>query len=271
MKNPVHFTILAAAMWAGGLPLPAQPSANDILAVSRAALGGKKLAAIQSLTVWGPDRRGSSTTEMALSAELVGKFLKEHTILSSGGEVQRTAVGEDGAMSVGGGMPGDEGGPAFAAVTSEGLNGDIYWAKLTSGAVQGGAETVAATRKQAFIRSFALYSLALTLSTPQNFPMEYAYAGQVESPGGMADGLEGKGPNGFVVHVFIDAKTHLPVMLNYLNGAQNVQMWLKDYRAEDGVLFPHNLTWISNGKLTEEFQAQRFKVNPKLGAGKFER
>jgi hypothetical protein len=113
--------------------------------------------------------------------------------------------------------------------------------------------------------------LAFTLATPDNFPMTYDYAGQVDAPSGKADGIEGKGPNGFVVHLFIDSKTHLPVMLNYLNGAQNVQMWLKDYRPEDGVLFPHTMTWISNGNLTEEFQAQKFKANPKFGAGKFQR
>jgi hypothetical protein len=261
-----------AVIWfAISAPLAAQPSANDILAVSRAALGGKKLAAIQSLTVWGPDRRGSSSTEMALSAELAGKFLREHMSLTSGGEVQRTAVGDDGVISVAGGMPGDEGGPALSAVTTEGLSGDVYWAKLSSGAVEGGAETAAANRKAAFIRSFVLYTLALTLSPPENFPLTYAYGGQVESPGGMADGIEGKGPNGFVVHLFIDSKTHLPVMLNYLNGAQNVQMWLKDYKPEEGVLFPHTFTWIANGNLTEEFHAQKFKINPKFGAGKFQR
>lgn len=241
------------------------------MAVSRAALGGRKLSAVQSLTLWGPDRRGASATEMALSAELTGRFLKEQTAMSSGGEIQRTSVGDDGAIQVGGGMPGDDGGPAFSMVTSEGLDGDKYWAKLSSGAVQGGAETVALARKQAFIRSYVLYMLAFTLSPPVNFPMTFTYGGQVESPGGMADGIEGKGPDGFVVHLFIDSKTHLPVMLNYLNGAQNVQMWLKDYKPEDGVLFPHTLTWISNGSLAEEFQAQRFKINPKFGAGKFQR
>jgi hypothetical protein len=258
--------VLAAAM-----PLAAQPSANDILAVSRAALGGKKLAAVQSISLWGPDRRGGSTTEMALSAELSGKFLREQTVLSSGGEVQRTAVGEDGAIQVSGGMPGDDGGPAFSLATAEGISGDSYWAKLTTGAVQGGAETAAAARKQAFIRSYALYMLALTLSPPENFPITFTYGGQVESPGGMADGLEGKGPSGFVVHLFIDSRTHLPVMMNYLSGAQNVQMWLKDYKPEEGVLFPHAFTWIANGALAEEFQAQKFKINPKFGAGKFQR
>lgn len=272
MKVP---KILASTVFLAALPLAAQPSANDILAVSRAALegktGAKKLATIQSLSVWGPDRRAGSATEMALSAELAGKFLREQTVLGSGGEVQRTAIGEDGAIMVSGGMPGDEGGPAFSMVTAEGLNGDVYWAKLSSGAVQGGAETIAATRKQAFIRSYALYMLAFTLTPPVNFPMTFTYGGQVEAPGGMADGIEGKGPNGFLVHLFVDSKTHIPVMLNYLNGTQNVQMWLKDYKAEEGVLFPHTITWIANGSLAEEFQAQKFKINPKFAPARFQR
>ncbi len=256
------------------LPLVAQPSANDILAVSRATLeakSGKKLASIQSLSVWGPYRRGGATVEMALSAEIANKFLREQTILGTGGEVQRTTIGDDGAIQVGGGMPGDEGGPAFSMVTAEGLSGDNYWARLTTGAVQGGAETAAMARKQSFIRTYALYMLAFLLEPPENFPMTFTYGGQVEAPGGMADGIEGKGPNGFVVHLFIDSKTHIPVMLNYLSGTQNVQMWLKDYKAEDGVLFPHTVTWIANGNLTEEFQAQKFKLNPKFSPGKFQR
>ena len=108
---------------------------------------------------------------MALNAELAGKFLREQTVLSSGGEVQRTTVGEDGVMSVGGGMPGDDGGPAFASVTAEGLNGDDYWVKLSSGVVEGGAETVAATRKSAFIRSFARYAGAHAFDAAK-FPVD---------------------------------------------------------------------------------------------------
>lgn len=266
---------LAVVACSAALPIAAQPSANDILAVSRSALeakaGGKKLSQIQSLTVWGPYRRGGVTMEMVLSSEMDGKFLREQTMLGSGGEVQRTTVGEDGATQVGGGMPGDEGGPAFSMVTAEGLSGDSYWARLSSGAVQGGAETAAVTRKQTFIRSYALYMLAFLLQPPESFPMTFTYGGQVEAPGGMADGIEGKGPNGFLVHLFIDSKTHIPVMVNYLSGAQNVQMWLKDYKAEEGVLFPHTITWIANGSLTEEFQAQKFKLNPKFSAGKFQR
>ena len=32
---------------------------------------------------------------------------------------------------------------------------------------------------------------------------------------------------------------------------------------------PHSLTWFTNGKLSEEFQVQRVKVNPKFPTGKF--
>jgi hypothetical protein len=48
-------------------------------------------------------------------------------------------------------------------------------------------------------------------------------------------------------------------------------MWLKNYKTEEGVMLPHTITWITNGNLTEEFQAQRFKINPKFAAAKFQK
>jgi hypothetical protein len=261
--------LLCAAI---AFPSIAQPTAHDILAAARAALGGSKVAAIQSISVWGPDKRGGQAAEMALSMELTGKFLREQTSLSNGGEITKMGVGEDGAGSVGGGMPGDDGGPALGLNVAEGLNGADYWIKNAAGSMNGGApEAVAAARKRAFIESFARYAIAFTLAPPVNFSVAFTYAGQVEAPDGMADAIEGKGPNGFLIHLFIDAKTHLPLMMNYLNGAQDVQLWLKNYKAEDGVLLPHSITWISNGNLTEEFQAQRFKINPKIPAARFQK
>jgi len=254
------------------LPLGAQPTANDILAVSRAALGGSKLAGIQSVSVWGPDKRGGQAGEVALSLELAGKFLREQTSLANGGEISKMGMTEDGAGSVGGGMPGDDGGPALGLNLAEGLNGGDYWVKNAAGAVNSNTpEAAAAARKRAFIESFARYAIAFTLSPPANFPVAFTYAGQVEAPNGMADAIEGKGPNGFLIHFFIDAKTHLPLMINYLNGVQDVQLWLKDYKTEEGIMLPHTLTWVTNGNLTEEFQAQRFKINPKFAAGKFQK
>jgi len=262
--------LLCAAM---ALPSIAQPTAHDILAAARAALGGSKVTAIQSISVWGPDQRGGEAGEVALSMELTGKFLREKTSLANGGQITRMGMGEDGVGSVGGGMPGDDGGPALGLNVAEGLNGGDYWVKTAAGSAinSNTPEAAAAARKRAFVESFARYAIAFTLAPPVNFQVAFTYAGQVEAPGGMADAIEGKGPNGFLIHLFIDAKTHLPLMMNYLNGQQDVQLWLKNYRAEDGILLPHAMTWITDGNPTEEFQAQRFKINPKFAAGRFQK
>jgi hypothetical protein len=262
--------LLCAAM---ALPSIAQPTAHDILAAARAALGGNKIAGIQSISVWGPDQRAGEASEVALSMELTGKFLREKTSLANGGQITRMGVSEDGVGAVGGGMPGDDGGPALGLNVAEGMNGGDYWVKNAAGPVinSNTPEAAAAERKRAFVETFARYAIAFTLAAPVNFPVAFSYAGQVEAPGGMADAIEGKGPNGFLIHLFIDAKTHVPLMINYLNGRQDVQLWLKNYKAEDGILLPHVMTWITDGNLTEEFQAQRFKINAKIPAGRFQK
>jgi hypothetical protein len=261
--------LLCAAI---ALPLGAQPTAHDILAAARAALGGK-ITAVQSISVWGPDQRSGGASEVALSMELTGKFLREQTSLANGGQITKMGLSEDGVGSVGGGMPGDDGGPALGLNVAEGLNGADYWVKNAAGPMTASntPEAAAAARKHAFLESFARYAIAFTLAPPVNFPVAFTYAGQVEAPGGMADAIEGKGPDGFLIHLFIDAKTHVPLMMNYLNGRQDVQLWLKNYKAEDGILLPHAMTWITDGNLTEEFQAQRFKINPKFPSGRFQK
>jgi len=253
------------------LPASAQPTAQELLAQSRAALGGSKLAALRSLAVWGPDRRGAQSAMLTLSIDLAGKFLKEQTTYSTGGQVQRMAIGDDGAAAGSGGMPGDDGGPALVAGAVEGLNGGSYWARTAAGDhVPGNAlEPAAAARKRNFIDSFARFALAFTLSAPANFPVSFVYAGRLETPGGMADALEGVGPGDFAVRLFLDSKDHLPLMMNYHDNGRDVQLWLKQYKTENGILFPHVITWVTDGNLTEEFQAQKFRVNPKFQPGKF--
>jgi hypothetical protein len=241
--------------------LAAQPAVNavaladDALKAARAALGAK-LSTLQSLSLWGADRRGPQASEMALTIDLSGKYLKEQSTLSSGGQVQR--VGGDGA--VGGGMPGDDGGPALSLGLTEGYDGDDYWTRNGSG-----------SGKSAFLASFTRYVLALTLSPPAGLPVAFTYGNRLDSPQGAMDALEGKGPGGFLIHLYLDANTHLPVTLVYHEGGQEIQLWLKDYKPEEGIRFPHSMAWLSDGYLIEEFQIQHFKINPKLRPGKFRR
>jgi len=251
----------------------AQPTAKEVLDSARAALGGPRLDAVQSLAVWGPDRHGAQSAMLALSIDLSGKFLRELSTFSSGGQVQRVGVTDDGAAAGAGGMPGDDGGPALIASTIEGLNGANYWARIPAGRSlnQDTPGPNAAARQRSFTDIFARFALAFTLSTPANFPVSFFYGGRLETPGGMADALDGIGPGDFTVRLFLDAKTHLPLMMNYRDGGRDVQLWLKDFRPEGGILFPHTVTWVADGDLMEEFQAQRFRINPKFRPEKFGR
>jgi len=251
------------------LPAFAQPTAQEVLAGARAALGGSKLEAVQSLAIWGPDRHATQSAMLELSIDLSGKFLKELTTYSNGGEVQR--VGSEGSTA--GGMPGDDGGPALVAGTAESLNGDHYWIRTASGQSKNddALQPASAARKRTFTDIFARFSLAFTLSAPANFPVSFVYGGRAETPSGLADALDGIGPGDFSVRLFIDQKTHMPLMMNYRDGGRDIQLWLKEYKPEGGVLFPHVITWVADGSLMEEFQVQRFKINPKFRPEKFGR
>jgi hypothetical protein len=58
--------------------------------------------------------------------------------------------------------------------------------------------------------------LGLTGGTQPGFPVTYAYGGQAESPDGKADIIDVTGPDDFKVRLFVDAETHLPLMLSYM-------------------------------------------------------
>jgi len=242
--------------------LAAQPAsgdlakADDALKAARAAIGAK-LSTLQTLSAWGADTRGYQSSHMALTIDLSGKYLREQTTRSTGGEIQRMGTGGDGA---GGGMPGDDGGPAMILNLIEGFDGDDYWVRMGMG-----------VGKQSFVNAFARYVLALTLGPPSGFPMTFTYGGRMESPRGTMDALEARGPENFLVHVYLDADAHLPVTLVYHENGHEMQLWLKDYKSEDGIRFPHTLAWLADGNPVEEFQIQHMKVNPKLPPGKFRR
>jgi hypothetical protein len=272
----VKGVFLFAAISFAAAGQPSQPAAGqlpaaDLLKAARAALGGGEPKTVERLSVWGAYRRGAQTSMMALGLDLAGKFLEEHTTYSTGGEIQRIGPTDDGVGAVGGGMPGDSGGPSLNTSVAEGWNGAEYWIRNgAGGSATGGSDA----RKITFRRIFARYALAFTLTAPKDFPVTFAAAGQVESPNGMVDALEGNGPDGFGVRLFLDAKTHLPVMMQYVSSVQDIedmQLWLGDYKAEEGLLVPHTLTWFANGKLSEEFQVQRVKLNPPFKADKFRR
>jgi hypothetical protein len=149
---------------------------------------------------------------------------------------------------------------------------------------------------------FTRYTLALFLMPPPNVSVEFS--GEAEAPDGRADVLLLKDGNSVVARLFIDQKTHRPLMMTYRDiavrmktmkttaGAKSdidkiakdaqsdaparqesdMQMRFSDYKPEKGILLPHLISITVEDKPYEEWVLKSFKVNsPDLMASKFEK
>jgi hypothetical protein len=118
----------------------------------------------------------------------------------------------------------DVGTGMMAMTRTEGFEGDRPFMDVTSSQpgmriVLGRPEDDPAQRQGALRRSredLARLLLGLIAGTQPAFPVTYTYAAQAESPDGKADVIDVKGPEGFAVRLFLDAESHLPLMLTYM-------------------------------------------------------
>ena len=141
--------------------------------------------------------------------------------------------------------------------------------------------------------------------------LSFTYVGKAESPDGEAEVLDVKGEGNFAARLFVDAKTHLPVMLTYQDreraphavqrpqrkeGETDEQFRARiraereaagpppppkmvDYldvhrpttRTSAGVKMPHHITMQTGDKPTEEWELKKAKANPKLDDEQFKR
>lgn len=127
----------------------------------------------------------------------------------------------------------------------------------------------------------------------------FTHAGQAESNDGTADVLDCKG-EGFVARLFVDSKSHLPLMLTYMAPAPRIfsrrpddtpetirkrmeeergkppqlvenTVFFSEHKKVDGVMLPHRLTRSVDGKTTEEIEIKKYKANPTLDPQMFEK
>lgn len=64
-------------------------------------------------------------------------------------------------------------------------------------------------------QDFAKLTLGMFATSFSSFPLTFGYAGQAEAPEGKADVLDVRGPGNFQARLFINSKTHLPLMLSW--------------------------------------------------------
>lgn len=294
-KFLVAILIIGAAMadiFPGVSAQDAAAKAQQLTRESRAALGGDKL---KSLSATGNYRRTFGQMEMSgeVSYDLLlpDKMMKTETMSPA---------------------------PSLEITRVETLNGDDVWEDQQQRGGGGGMmifrrgpggpgvdpQKAQDMMRQGVRSDFARLLISWLLTTPSSFPVEFSFAGEAESPDGKADVLEAKGPGGFSARLFLDQKTHYPLMLTYKGKKPRIvtqtaapgaprnpeemekrmkemeaeaakqpdvefRIYLSDYREVNGVSFPHKLARSIENEVNEELEIKTVKINPQFKPEKF--
>jgi hypothetical protein len=209
----VFLTLLAAQVLVVGQGADAKKIVADI----RAALGGEeKLAALKTIAVEGQvskvvNESTSAGTDFELAIELPGKYMKQEVFANLGGMQLKRRVGFSGKDVI------------EEMDTPPSMGGNVHIMRAPGAGMVGGTPTPEALEKQraqlmaSSRREFARLMVGMTGGTSPEFPVEFVYAGQAEARDGKADILDVKGPDGFSARLFVDGKTHLPLMLTWMD------------------------------------------------------
>ena len=200
----VLISCLAIAALAGAQPVPTDAAAA-VVSAAREALGGeKKLAAVRTVLATGRTRqvRGDNLVpiEFEIAIELPDKYVRKDEI------------------------PAQESGP-----TQTGFSGETllqFPAPSPPPSRAGGPppptpEQMAAAgrmRLNTTKQDFARLMLGMFAATSSAYPVTFTYVGKAEAPQGKADVLDVKGPAGpgaFASRLFVNADTHLPIMITW--------------------------------------------------------
>jgi hypothetical protein len=151
--------------------------------------------------------------------------------------------------------------------------------------------------------------LGLFAASFPSHPLTFAYVGQAEAPQGRADVIDVKGPGNFAARLFVDSKTHLPIMLSWQaqqppargrgpggpGGARpgvpppataapptaaapaaappapvETRLYFAEYRSFDGLQLPTRVRRAVAGDTTEETTFDRFRINARVDSRRFE-
>jgi hypothetical protein len=195
---------------------------NDVtrvLSELRQALGGaEKLLSVKTLSAEGTITRSlpdgtARANAVEFAFELPDKYVKKDVVgIINGAAMSRTS-----------GFNGDVLIEIMDAPPQLG-GGHVFVRPGTAGPMPGGAPISSEQVQQARVaalqsskREFTRLMLGMLGSGSQAYPVEFSYAGLAESPDGKANVLEVRHTDGLVLKMFIDASSHLPLMLSWMD------------------------------------------------------
>jgi hypothetical protein len=294
---------------------PADARSATLRAQARAALGGEAaLSIVRALSLEGKFRRqpppeagsAAGTTraprgpfgreaegELTMEVALPDKLRREESFAVGSGPSVTMIVGLDGDHAWmgtdGAAFPGRFGGRGGAGGPG-GPGGTESMSPEDRKAMEEQRRAAMGRRMQA-----ELQRILLALLADPGEGASIAYGGQAESPDGRADILEVTSASGAKTRVFLDAATHLPLMLTYQEtmpgrrlrpppaaapdaspsdaAPRTVEstLFLSDHRAVGGMQLPHHVSRAVNGNVVEEWSVTRWRVNPSLKPERFAR
>lgn len=220
-------SLISFSLWpAGALEDEAQKAAKaqELMKQARAALGSDK---VKSLSIAGTSRQKMGEMEsggdLEIEVLMPDKLYKASVMsLMAGLEMTRLEVvsGENAWTSMQNNSAGvGHGNVVFRAAGN--VNGN----------------NLDAQKAQAlFVRQeWTRVLLGLLGQAPSSVPLEYKYAGEAEAPDGVADVIEVKNKEiGFSAQLFLDQKTHRPLMLSYQGKKPAVRMVTRMVGPEEG-------------------------------------
>ncbi|OLC48502.1 MAG: hypothetical protein AUH43_09360 [Acidobacteria bacterium 13_1_40CM_65_14] len=209
--------LVSLALTLGGYAARAagDTKAADLLAQARAALGGEsKLSKVQGLSASGTYQREMGdrqiTGEITIDFQLPDKMVRTDSMNPMG----------DATIVVLQGVNGDQvlrhsrtigGGPGMVV-------------RMAPPAAGSDGEAQALRNQRADMARFAL---AFLLTSPSAMPVEFTYGGEAEAPDNdvaKADVVDAKGQGSFAARIFLDKKSHRPLMLQYRGAAPRIVM-----------------------------------------------
>ena len=219
VKRKLGVGIAVVLVAAGSMAAGQGRDVNQMLAGARTALGGEKLAAVKTLTAVGRTVRAlpngtSAESEFEMTLELPDKYLMRSVLAAMGNmSVYRNSGFNGGQVIEEIDRPPSLAGGGVVHLRIAGPGGVTDPEKLTA------EQKVEFDQKRlvANKREFAKLALGMFAMSPAAYPVELSDGGQAESPDGKADVIEVKGEGGFSAKLFIDAQTHLPLMLSWMD------------------------------------------------------
>jgi hypothetical protein len=230
MVKTLRWLALACAVAAPAVAAAQSGDPIKILSAAREALGGdKKLDAVKSLAIEGRSLRitpaGTSTeSDFEVAIELPDKYMRRDAVVNMGNMsiYRNSGFNGEGLINATDAPPQlAGGGNVVMMVRQTGPGGTVTIGPngtTVSGTPATPEQQEAARRAQVLVakQDFARIALGMFAKSPSAYPLDIAYAGQAEAPEGKADVIEVKGEGDFAARLFIDASTHLPLMLSWM-------------------------------------------------------